>query len=140
MRGMRRPDSEQHDAAGLNITYFTEMFSVLGPNIGACQIVLRPRSCLLILWRSCKQLRSASTWRLQVREYVVQLETHLAEVHRQAQRLIERQGKLGSSMSEFGASMVALGKFESGSLAYKFQKLGERADTLAAASQVPSQK
>ena len=54
---------------------------------------------------------------MQVREYVVQLENHLAEVHRQSQRLIERQSKLGSSMSEFGASMVALGKFESGSLA-----------------------
>lgn len=73
---------------------------------------------------------------VQVRDYVVQLEAHLAEVHRQSQRLIERQSKLGSSMSEFGTSMVALGKFESGTLAQKFTKLGERADTLSGASQV----
>ena len=73
---------------------------------------------------------------MQVREYVTQLEAHLAEVHRQSQRLIERQSKLGSSMSDFGASMAALGKFESGTLAQKFTKLGERADTLSAACQV----
>ena len=73
---------------------------------------------------------------LQVRDYVVQLEAHLAEVHRQAQRLIERQSKMGSSMSDFGASMVALGKFESGTLAQKFTKLGERSDTLSGACQV----
>ena len=73
---------------------------------------------------------------LQVRDYVVQLEAHLAEVHRQAQRLIERQSKMGSSMSDFGASMVALGKFESGTLAQKFTKLGERSDSLSGACQV----
>lgn len=73
---------------------------------------------------------------MQVRDYITQLEAHLAEVHRQSQRLIERQGKLGSSMSDFGASMVALGKFESGTLAQKFTKLGERADTLSGACQV----
>ena len=73
---------------------------------------------------------------VQVRDYVVQLEAHLAEVHRQSQRLIERQSKMGSSMSEFGASMVALGRFESGTLAQKFTKLGERADTLSGACQV----
>ena len=39
-------------------------------------------------------------------------------------------------MSDFGASMVALGKFESGTLAQKFTKLGERADTLSGACQV----
>ena len=72
----------------------------------------------------------------QVRDYVVQLEAHLAEVHRQSQRLIERQSKMGSSMSDFGASMVALGRFESGTLAQKFTKLGERADTLSGACQV----
>lgn len=66
----------------------------------------------------------------------MQLEAHLAEVHRQSQRMIERQSKLGLSMSEFGASMVALGKFESGTLAQKFTKLGERADSLSGASQV----
>ena len=38
---------------------------------------------------------------MQVRDYVTQLEDHLAEVHRQSQRLIERQSKMGSSLSDF---------------------------------------
>lgn len=77
---------------------------------------------------------------IKVRDYIVQLEAHLAEVHRQSQRMIERQSKLGLSMSEFGASMVALGKFESGTLAQKFTKLGERADSLSGASQKQSEQ
>ena len=71
---------------------------------------------------------------------MIQLEVKLAEVHRQSQRLIERQSKLGNSMSDFGASMVELGKFESGSLAQKFQQLGARADGLAATTQVSVQQ
>ena len=67
---------------------------------------------------------------------MVQLEAHLAEVHRQSQRLIERQSKLGSTLSDFGTSMVALGRFESGTLAQKFTELGEKADTLSGACQV----
>ena len=66
------------------------------------------------------------------------LESHLTEVHRQAARLIERQVKLGASMSEFGASMVALGKFESGTLADQFMHMGERTDGLAVSCQVSS--
>lgn len=81
-------------------------------------------------------LKASDQVSLQVRDYIVQLEAHLAEVHRQSQRMIERQSKLGLSMSEFGASMMALGKFESGTLAQKFTKLGERADSLSGASQV----
>ncbi|KAL3151971.1 hypothetical protein ABBQ32_001094 [Trebouxia sp. C0010 RCD-2024] len=77
---------------------------------------------------------------IKVRDYVVQLEAHLAEVHRQSQRLIERQSKMASSMSDFGASMVALGRFESGTLAQKFTKLGERADTLSGACQKQSEQ
>ena len=84
----------------------------------------------------CALLKASDQVALQVRDYIVQLEAHLAEVHRQSQRMIERQSKLGLSMSEFGASMVALGKFESGTLAQKFTKLGERADSLSGASQV----
>ena len=81
-------------------------------------------------------LKASDQVALQVRDYIMQLEAHLAEVHRQSQRMIERQSKLGLSMSEFGASMVTLGKFESGTLAQKFTKLGERADSLSGASQV----
>jgi hypothetical protein len=67
----------------------------------------------------------------QVREYISQLETHLAEALRQATRLIRRQTELGSSMSEFGTSMVSLGKFEAGALADSFTRMGEKADVSA---------
>lgn len=75
-------------------------------------------------------LRSA-----QVRDYMYQLEAHLAEVHRQAQRLIRQQASLGGALAEFGESMLGLGKFESGPLADGFSNLGAKADTLARASQ-----
>ena len=75
---------------------------------------------------------------LQVREYMFQLEAHLAEAHRQAQRLIKQQGLLGASLSEFGTSMVSLGKFEQGRLADNFINLGEKAESLARSSQVRS--
>jgi hypothetical protein len=65
-----------------------------------------------------------------------QLEGHLAEAHRQVQCLIKQQCSLGSSLAEFGNSMVSLGKFEQGHLADGFINLGEKAETLARTSQV----
>ena len=65
-----------------------------------------------------------------------QLEGHLAEAHRQAQRLIRQQGSLGTSLAEFGSSMVSLGRFEQGSVADGFIGLGEKAETLARSSRV----
>lgn len=65
-----------------------------------------------------------------------QLEVHLSEAHRQAQRLIRQQGSLGSSLAEFGTAMVSLGKFEQGHLADGFINLGEKASSLAHSSQV----
>ena len=73
---------------------------------------------------------------MQVREYMYQLEVHLSEAHRQAQRLIRQQGSLGSSLAEFGTAMVSLGKFEQGHLADGFINLGEKASSLAHSSQV----
>ena len=73
---------------------------------------------------------------MQVREYMYQLEVHLSEAHRQAQRLIRQQGSLGTSLAEFGTAMVSLGKFEQGHLADGFINLGEKASSLAHSSQV----
>lgn len=42
----------------------------------------------------------------QVREYIGQLETHLAEAHKQAARLVKRQDSLSSALANFGNSMV----------------------------------
>ncbi|KAK9907498.1 hypothetical protein WJX75_004827 [Coccomyxa subellipsoidea] len=72
---------------------------------------------------------------LKVREYMFQLEAHLAEAHRQAQRLIKQQGLLGHSLAEFGTSIISLGKFEQGRLADDFINLGEKAESLARSSQ-----
>lgn len=49
----------------------------------------------------------------QMRDYIASLETHVGEAHRQATRLVKRQAVLGSSLNEFGRSMVALGKCDS---------------------------
>lgn len=68
---------------------------------------------------------------LKVREYMGKLETHLAEAHRQAMRLIKRQDALASALADFGTSMMALGKFESGDLAQSFMRMGDKAEVLA---------
>ena len=72
---------------------------------------------------------------LQVKEYILQLEAHLAETHRQAQRLIKKQSELGSSLGEFGSSLLGLGKFEQPPLADQFLNMGEKSALLARTSQ-----
>lgn len=73
---------------------------------------------------------------LQVKEYLLELEAHLAETHRQASRLIKRQGELGASLAEFGSSLLGLGKCEQPPLADQFLTMGEKSATLAKSSQV----
>lgn len=68
----------------------------------------------------------------------MQLEAHLAETHRQAQRLIKKQSELGSSLGDFGSSLLGLGKFEQPPLADKFMLMGEKSALLARNSQVGS--
>lgn len=73
----------------------------------------------------------------QVRESIVQLETHMAEIHRQAARLVKRQLEHGVSLEEFAASMAALGKCEKQPpLSMQFERLAEWAGKLAKLSQV----
>lgn len=71
----------------------------------------------------------------QVKDYVLQLEALMAEVHRQAQRLIKRQSELGSSLGDLGGSLLSLGKFEQPPLADQFISIGEKSATLARTSQ-----
>ena len=73
---------------------------------------------------------------LQVREYMVALEGHLGEVHRQAQRLLKRQADLGAAMAEFGSAMATLGQAEQAHLASALSRLGDKAAAVSAASQV----
>lgn len=72
----------------------------------------------------------------QVKDYILQLEAHLVETHRQAQRLIKRQGELGSSLGDFGSSLLGLGKFEQSPLADQFIAMGENSSNLATMSKV----
>lgn len=72
---------------------------------------------------------------LKVREYMVALEGHLGEAHRQAQRLLKRQADLGGAFSEFGVAMQALGALEQGHLATSFAGLGDKAAVVASTSQ-----
>ena len=78
----------------------------------------------------------ATRRRLQVREYMTALEAHLAEAHRQAQRLLKRQADLGTAMAEFGAAMASLGTLEEGRLATAFTGLGDKAAAVASTGQV----
>lgn len=64
---------------------------------------------------------------LKIREYINHLENHLVEAHRQAARLIRKQGELGLAVGEFGQAAEKLGKFEEGSLQDAFMQLGTRA-------------
>lgn len=68
---------------------------------------------------------------LKVREYVFQLEEHLADVHRKAGRLVGRQDAVATALSDFGSSMGALGHFEGGQLAGGFSAMGDTAQQLA---------
>jgi hypothetical protein len=71
-----------------------------------------------------------------VKAYILQLEAHLAETHRQAQRLIRKQTELGASLGDFGSSLLGLGKFEQPPLADQFLSMGEKSAVLAKNSQV----
>ncbi|CAD7702434.1 unnamed protein product [Ostreobium quekettii] len=71
---------------------------------------------------------------LKVREYLVHLESHLIEAHRQSARLIRKQGELGIAVGEFGQAAEKLGKFEEGSLQDAFVHLGNHAGDLSTVS------
>lgn len=73
-----------------------------------------------------------------MKDYILELESHMAETHRQASKLIKRQGELGLSLGEFGSSLMVLGKFEQSALADHFVNIGEKSQKLAKQSQVPS--
>jgi sorting nexin-1/2 len=71
---------------------------------------------------------------LRIKEYIVSLESHLLEAHRQAQRLVRKEQDLGASMAEFGQAAERLGKFQQGSLPDAFAQLAYRANQIANAT------
>lgn len=64
------------------------------------------------------------------------LEGHLAEVHKQAQRLLKRQAELGLALQDFGASLACLSAFDSAPLDHAFQGLADRASAASNLTQV----
>jgi sorting nexin-1/2 len=49
---------------------------------------------------------------LKARAYFSDLENHLAEVHKQAERLVRHHGALAAALSEFSGAMAALGRHQ----------------------------
>ena len=70
---------------------------------------------------------------LRLRSYIYELENHLAEVHKQAGRLVRHQAEMGNAISDFGASMAALGRCEDDDVSEAFTRLSERANGVSSA-------
>jgi len=65
-------------------------------------------SATAIARQSCDEEENPEYLRL--RSYFFDLEGHMAEVHRQAARLVQRHGSLSVAFVEFGSSMATLGR------------------------------
>jgi sorting nexin-1/2 len=59
---------------------------------------------------------------LKARAYFSELESHLAEVHKQAERLVRHHGALAAALSEFSGAMAALGRHQE-------EEVGQQAGT-----------
>jgi sorting nexin-1/2 len=77
---------------------------------------------------------------LRLRAYMYELEGHLAELHRQASRLVRHQHSMGSAIAEFGASMAALGRYEDQSVSESFARVGEKAETISKVCETTSEE
>lgn len=77
---------------------------------------------------------------LRLRAYIYELEGHLAELHRQAARLVRHQHTMGSAIAEFGASMAALGRYEDQSVSESFARVGEKAETISRVCETTSEE
>ena len=106
------------------------------PTFRHCSAFRNWQIMLLLVTEDAARLVVRHRLALQVREYMVALEGHLGEAHRQAQRLLKRQADLGAAMAEFGAAMATLGQAEQPHLASALSRLGDKAAAVSAASQV----
>eukprot|EP00879_Flechtneria_rotunda_P002248 GHRR01002436.1.p1 GENE.GHRR01002436.1~~GHRR01002436.1.p1 ORF type:complete len:478 (+),score=184.33 GHRR01002436.1:327-1760(+) len=70
---------------------------------------------------------------IKVRDYLVALESHLAEAHRQAARLTSKEAELGEATLEFGQALERLGRLEEGNVSEAFSQFSSRASELVAA-------
>ncbi|KAL9256057.1 Sorting nexin 1-like protein [Drosera capensis] len=66
-----------------------------------------------------------------MKNYIYELEDHLAEAQKHAYRLVKRHRELGQSLSDFGKSMKLLGACEGDSLGKAFSELGGKSELLS---------
>ncbi|XP_022899227.1 sorting nexin 1-like isoform X1 [Olea europaea var. sylvestris] len=65
------------------------------------------------------------------KNYIFQLEDHLAEAQKHAYRLVKRHRELGQSLSDFGKAVKLLGTCEGNSLGKAFSELGAKSEMLS---------
>ncbi|KAL2554245.1 Sorting nexin 1 [Forsythia ovata] len=65
------------------------------------------------------------------KNYIFQLEDHLAEAQKHAYRLVKRHRELGQSLSDFGKAVKLLGSCEGNSLGKAFSELGAKSEILS---------
>ncbi|WIA39527.1 hypothetical protein OEZ86_005618 [Tetradesmus obliquus] len=70
---------------------------------------------------------------IKVRDYLVALESHLSEAHRQAARLTAKEVELGEATLEFGQALERLGRLEEGNVSEAFSQMSSRSAELVAA-------
>ncbi|XP_011077843.1 sorting nexin 1 [Sesamum indicum] len=66
-----------------------------------------------------------------LKNYIFQLEDHLAEAQKHAYRLVKRHRELGLSLSEFGKAVKLLGDCEGNALGKAFSELGAKSEILS---------
>ncbi|KAG8374074.1 hypothetical protein BUALT_Bualt11G0093000 [Buddleja alternifolia] len=66
-----------------------------------------------------------------LKNYIFQLEDHLAEAQKHAYRLVKRHRELGQSLSDFGKAVKLLGDCEENVLGKAFSELGAKSEILS---------
>ncbi|XP_076881276.1 sorting nexin 1-like isoform X2 [Bidens hawaiensis] len=65
------------------------------------------------------------------KNYIFELEDHLAEAQKHAYRLVKRHRELGQSLADFGKAVKLLGACERDALGTAFSELGAKSETLS---------
>ncbi|XP_015161478.1 sorting nexin 1 isoform X1 [Solanum tuberosum] len=66
-----------------------------------------------------------------IKNYIFELEDHLAEAQKHAYRLVKRHRELGESLSEFGKAVKLLGTCDDDALGKAFSELGAKAEIIS---------
>ncbi|KAI4348944.1 hypothetical protein L6164_009604 [Bauhinia variegata] len=75
-----------------------------------------------------------------MKQYIFELENHLAEAQKQAYHLVKRHRELGQSLSDFGKAVKLLGTCEGNALGKAFSELGTKSEALSIKLQREAQR